>query len=393
MRVAYLFLSPRDTRTSREAVANRCCPLMLPEQSAAVSRAIDARCPVFLHQPSSHCKLLVRSAHCHVAATRSSHLLTVHTLECRKPMLHSCLRIALIEPCDIPQSVARALLVQESEAFTHQLTIVRTVHTLDTECLDVGCFPCTNKLPLYSGEGTALEIPSERMPAESQFDILSKDTDTPMVRRAVASNVGNFAGVVESPLLLSDVVPVFEALAADDQDNVRLLAVEQAGKVAKALVDQVNTLILCSARCSRCEISPISPTSHSTANYKTTTNVTHYFFRKASFAYQSMACSPHFGQCWYACTTYQFLTSMCSRSVALTGGDVTDKMSCSCSGEKLGTSAFTVLLCRATTVLSLVVSVEHMHIPLQLVVHGSIRCLRRLSVWEQTSTSRVPPSI
>lgn len=64
-----------------------------------------------------------------------------------------------------------------------------------------------------------------------------------MVRRAVASNVGNFAGVVEGQLLLSDVIPVFEALASDDQDNVRLLAVEQAGKVAKALVDQVSNVV------------------------------------------------------------------------------------------------------------------------------------------------------
>lgn len=72
--------------------------------------------------------------------------------------------------------------------------------------------------------------------------MLAKDTDTPMVRRAVASNVGDFAGVVEGAHLLSNVVPVLEALAADDQDNVRLLAVEQAGKVAKALVDQVRVL-------------------------------------------------------------------------------------------------------------------------------------------------------
>ncbi|CAM9427017.1 unnamed protein product [Ectocarpus sp. 12 AP-2014] len=78
----------------------------------------------------------------------------------------------------------------------------------------------------------------QRTLLRAQFDVLAKDTDTPMVRRAVASNVGNFAGVVEGHLLLSDVVPVFEALASDDQDNVRLLAVEQAGKVAKALVDQ-----------------------------------------------------------------------------------------------------------------------------------------------------------
>ncbi|CAN0050913.1 unnamed protein product [Scytosiphon promiscuus] len=78
----------------------------------------------------------------------------------------------------------------------------------------------------------------QRTLLRAQFDVLAKDTDTPMVRRAVASNVGDFAGVVEGHLLLSDVVPVFEALASDDQDNVRLLAVEQAGKVAKALVDQ-----------------------------------------------------------------------------------------------------------------------------------------------------------
>lgn len=78
------------------------------------------------------------------------------------------------------------------------------------------------------------------MDLNRQFDVLARDTDTPMVRRAVASNVGNFAGVVESHLLLSDVVPVFEALASDDQDNVRMLAVEQAGKVAKALADHVS---------------------------------------------------------------------------------------------------------------------------------------------------------
>ena len=82
------------------------------------------------------------------------------------------------------------------------------------------------------------------MESNRQFEILARDTDTPMVRRAVASNVGNFAGVVEGHLLLSDVVPVFEALASDDQDNVRLLAVEQAGKVAKALTDQVSSQLL-----------------------------------------------------------------------------------------------------------------------------------------------------
>lgn len=83
------------------------------------------------------------------------------------------------------------------------------------------------------------------MDLNHQFNALARDTDTPMVRRAVASNVGNFAGAVESHILLSDVVPVFKALAGDDQDSVRLLAVEQAGKVAKALTDHVSINGVC----------------------------------------------------------------------------------------------------------------------------------------------------
>ena len=68
--------------------------------------------------------------------------------------------------------------------------------------------------------------------------------------------MGNFAGVVEGHLLLSDVVPVFEALASDDQDNVRLLAVEQAGKVAQALVDQVRRDVSGRLFFARCPFTP-----------------------------------------------------------------------------------------------------------------------------------------
>lgn len=41
--------------------------------------------------------------------------------------------------------------------------------------------------------------------------------DTPMVRRAVASKLGEFAKVIELEYLKSDLVPLFTALASDEQ--------------------------------------------------------------------------------------------------------------------------------------------------------------------------------
>jgi len=41
--------------------------------------------------------------------------------------------------------------------------------------------------------------------------------DTPMVRRAAASKLGEFAKVIELEYLKSDLIPLFTALAADEQ--------------------------------------------------------------------------------------------------------------------------------------------------------------------------------
>lgn len=41
--------------------------------------------------------------------------------------------------------------------------------------------------------------------------------DTPMVRRAVAGKLGEFAKVIELDNLKSDLIPLFTALAADEQ--------------------------------------------------------------------------------------------------------------------------------------------------------------------------------
>ncbi|GLE11737.1 hypothetical protein PINS_up024330, partial [Pythium insidiosum] len=50
------------------------------------------------------------------------------------------------------------------------------------------------------------------------FQILTND-DTPMVRRAAASNVGKFAATLEKEHITTLVIPLFKALTADDQDS------------------------------------------------------------------------------------------------------------------------------------------------------------------------------
>ena len=49
-----------------------------------------------------------------------------------------------------------------------------------------------------------------------QFRTLGSD-DTPMVRRAVASKLGELAQVIEPDYLKSDLLPLFNALASDEQ--------------------------------------------------------------------------------------------------------------------------------------------------------------------------------
>ncbi|CAF0852576.1 unnamed protein product [Rotaria sordida] len=57
------------------------------------------------------------------------------------------------------------------------------------------------------------------------FKSLCQD-DTPMVRRAAASKLGEFAKVVEPEYLRQELVSLFTNLANDEQDSVRLLAIE-----------------------------------------------------------------------------------------------------------------------------------------------------------------------
>lgn len=60
-------------------------------------------------------------------------------------------------------------------------------------------------------------------PAElrSHFRSLCQD-DTPMVRRAAAGKLGEFAKVVEVEYLKTDLIPMFVALAQDEQVSLSL---------------------------------------------------------------------------------------------------------------------------------------------------------------------------
>ncbi|XP_049469542.1 serine/threonine-protein phosphatase 2A 65 kDa regulatory subunit A beta isoform isoform X4 [Panthera uncia] len=73
-----------------------------------------------------------------------------------------------------------------------------------------------------------------RAEIRQHFRSLCSD-DTPMVRRAAASKLGEFAKVLELDSVKSEIVPLFTNLASDEQDSVRLLAVEACVSIAQLL--------------------------------------------------------------------------------------------------------------------------------------------------------------
>uniref|UniRef100_A0A8C9NVC8 Protein phosphatase 2 scaffold subunit Abeta n=1 Tax=Spermophilus dauricus TaxID=99837 RepID=A0A8C9NVC8_SPEDA len=69
--------------------------------------------------------------------------------------------------------------------------------------------------------------------------------DTPMVRRAAASKLGEFANVLELDSVKTEIVPLFTNLASDEQDSVRLLAVEACVSIAQLLSqDDLEALVM-----------------------------------------------------------------------------------------------------------------------------------------------------
>jgi len=73
---------------------------------------------------------------------------------------------------------------------------------------------------------------STKMDLRALFRNLCSD-DTPMVRRAAAAKFGELVKVVELEHVKNELIPLFNNLALDEQDSVRLLAVEACVVIAQ----------------------------------------------------------------------------------------------------------------------------------------------------------------
>lgn len=85
--------------------------------------------------------------------------------------------------------------------------------------------------------GLPKDVPELKSEILTMFKTLARD-ETPMVRRAAASNIGNIASAVsltDPEKVSEELFPVFSNLVDDEQDSVRLLVVENAAIFARVI--------------------------------------------------------------------------------------------------------------------------------------------------------------
>ncbi|WEW55314.1 protein phosphatase 2A structural subunit [Emydomyces testavorans] len=76
--------------------------------------------------------------------------------------------------------------------------------------------------------------PALQQAMRQQFGQLVHD-DTPMVRRQAANNLAKFVKEMTTPIIIDEMIPLFQYLANDDQDSVRLLTVEILISIAEEI--------------------------------------------------------------------------------------------------------------------------------------------------------------
>ena len=75
------------------------------------------------------------------------------------------------------------------------------------------------------------------------FSALCRD-DTPMVRRAAAQALSEFAAVCEVSVVREHLVPLFVSLAEDAQDSVKILAIANCIEISKKLNNDKESIVL-----------------------------------------------------------------------------------------------------------------------------------------------------
>jgi len=86
---------------------------------------------------------------------------------------------------------------------------------------------------LYNVPYTHATPPSQEG-LRQQYGALVHD-DTPMVRRQAASNLAKFIKTMPAAIVIEEMIPLFQHLASDDQDSVRLLTVDILIAIAEAV--------------------------------------------------------------------------------------------------------------------------------------------------------------
>jgi serine/threonine-protein phosphatase 2A regulatory subunit A len=76
--------------------------------------------------------------------------------------------------------------------------------------------------------------PNSQVQLRQQFGHLVHD-ETPMVRRQSANNLAKFLKELPSQIVIDEMIPLFQHLAGDDQDSVRLLTVEVLIAIAEVI--------------------------------------------------------------------------------------------------------------------------------------------------------------
>lgn len=86
---------------------------------------------------------------------------------------------------------------------------------------------------LYNVPYTRATPPSQEG-LRQQYGQLVHD-DTPMVRRQAANNLAKFIKTMPAAIVIEEMIPLFQHLASDDQDSVRLLTVDILIAIAEAV--------------------------------------------------------------------------------------------------------------------------------------------------------------
>jgi len=76
--------------------------------------------------------------------------------------------------------------------------------------------------------------PGTQQQLRNQFGLLVHD-ETPMVRRQAATHLAKFLKEMPASVVVEEMIPMFQHLAQDDQDSVRLLTVEVLISVAEVV--------------------------------------------------------------------------------------------------------------------------------------------------------------